>query len=100
MVYWRFGLDQMHDATPNDVPVDGQSEGSAPYLTERMRLSHRDPEDDFFCLRYQVWYSSFDCALRTKFRTCPGCLNCEQGRFNLKRHTAALRNVRFPVLEP
>lgn len=62
----------------------------------RLRCSHRDPEDDFICLRYQVWYASFDCALRTKFRTSPGCLNCEQGRFNLKRHAPALRGLRFP----
>jgi hypothetical protein len=52
---------------------------------------HRDPEDDFFCLRYAVWYPSFDCAIRTAWRTAPGCLRCEQGRFNLKRHRASLR---------
>ncbi len=61
----------------------------------RARCTHRDAEDDFFCLRYQVWYPSYDCAIRTKFRTSPGCLNCEQGRFNLKRHAAALQGVRF-----
>ncbi len=44
------------------------------------------PGDDFFCLRYSVWYPSLDCAVRTRFRTAQGCLNCEQGRFNLKRH--------------
>lgn len=61
----------------------------------------RLPGDDFFCIRYQVWYSSRDCAIRTKFRTAPGCLRCEQGRFNLKRHEAALRQVRLrpPVRE-
>jgi hypothetical protein len=59
------------------------------------RIAARDADDDFFCLRFQVWYPSFDCAVRTKFRTCPGCLNCEQGRFNLKRHGAALHNVRW-----
>jgi hypothetical protein len=52
--------------------------------------SPRDPGDDFFCLRYEVWYPSFDCALRTAFDTCPGCRACEQGRFNLKRHRTAL----------
>ena len=52
--------------------------------------SHRAPDDDFFCLRYQVWYCSFDCAWRTKFRTSPGCDECDQGRFNLKRHRAHL----------
>lgn len=57
---------------------------------------HRDIEDDFFCLRFQVWYPSRDCAIRTKFRTSGGCLACDQGRFNLKRHAASLRGYRFP----
>ncbi|MBZ5638503.1 MAG: hypothetical protein LAO51_07045 [Acidobacteriia bacterium] len=61
----------------------------------RMRCLHRGPSDDFFCLRYQVWYPSPDCAIRTKFKTSNGCLDCEQGRFNLKRHSAALRGVHF-----
>ncbi len=61
-----------------------------------LRIPVRDPEDDFFCLRYQVWYASFDCALRTKFQTCEGCADCEQGRFNLKRHAAALARVQAP----
>jgi hypothetical protein len=52
--------------------------------------SHRGPDDDFFCLRFRVWYPSLDCAIRTKFRTSPGCLDCDQGRFNLRRHDEAL----------
>ena len=57
---------------------------------------HRGPEDDFFCLRYRVWYPSIDCAVRTKFKTCGGCLDCDQGRFNLKRHLVTLGGRRFP----
>ena len=45
---------------------------------------------DFFCLRFKVWYPSTDCAVRTRFQTYDGCRNCDQGRFNLKRHAAAL----------
>jgi hypothetical protein len=52
-------------------------------------------EDDFFCIRYRVWYPSFDCAIRTKFQTSPGCSRCDQGRFNLKRHTSDLRGYRW-----
>ena len=59
--------------------------------------SNRDADDDFFCLRYQVWYPSIDCAFRTLYKTCPGCLDCEQGRFNLKRHRATLLRRR-PLL--
>ena len=55
----------------------------------------REPGDDFFCLRYRVWYPSVDCAFRTRFQTSDGCLRCDQGRFNLKRHAGALRGVRF-----
>ena len=57
----------------------------------------RDTADDFFCLRYRVWYPSTDCAVRTKFRTSPGCLACDQGRFNLKRHSALVRTIRWPL---
>jgi len=59
------------------------------------RCEHRGPEDDFFCIRYQVWYPSFDCALRTAYRTAPGCRDCEQGLFNHKRHGEALKWSRF-----
>lgn len=61
-------------------------------------LSDRSPGDDFVCLRYRVWYSSFDCAFRTRHRTCPGCFDCEQGRFNLRRHADVLARVRLPVI--
>lgn len=61
----------------------------------RARLARREAGDDFFCVRYQVWYPSFDCAIRTKHRTFDGCLDCEQGRFNLKRHQPALEHHRF-----
>ncbi len=52
--------------------------------------------DDFYCLRYRVWYPSLDCAVRTKYETCAGCLKCDQGRFNLRRHADALYGLRFP----
>lgn len=55
------------------------------------------PGDDFICIRYKVWYPSIDCAIRTRFKTAEGCLRCDQGRFNLKRHAAALHRVRFRV---
>jgi hypothetical protein len=83
--------------------IDSQAEGTpcpaAAAVPERMRAARRDPEDDFYCIRFDVWYPSIDCAYRTKFRTSPGCLHCEQGRFNHKRHAAALRGVRFPFPE-
>ncbi len=53
------------------------------------------PGTDFYCLRFRVWYSSVDCAVRTKYKTCNGCLRCDQGRFNLKRHATALLQVGY-----
>jgi len=63
----------------------------------------RETRDDFFCLRHGVWYNSVDCAYRTKFHTCPSCENCEQGRFNHKRHNDALsilHPLRFLAADP
>ena len=53
--------------------------------------------DDFYCLRFSTWYRSFDCAFRTRYRTCDSCSDCDQGRFNLKRHAAALVDRRCAV---
>ena len=60
----------------------------------------RDVGDDFFCLRFKVWYPSFDCAIRTRYRTSPSCRDCEQGRFNLKRHASELARLRRPFSRP
>lgn len=83
----------------DDAPVPGgrERDGHDDDGFEPPRAcGYREPDDDFFCLRFQVWYASRDCAIRTKFRTCEGCLDCEQGRFNLKRHAVALRGFRWP----
>ena len=69
-----------------------------PARDETPACAARDPEDDFFCLRFGVWYPSVDCAFRTLHRTCGGCNDCEQGRFNLKRHRATLLRVRKPAV--
>jgi hypothetical protein len=75
----------------------GSDRQRAAVLTpEGQEPARREPGDDFFCLRFQVWYPSLDCAVRTKFRTSESCLRCDQGRFNLKRHAAKLEGRRFP----
>ena len=71
-------------------PDDGADDAHAP-----TPAGSRSVEDDFFCIRYRIWYPSYDCAIRTRFRTSDGCLRCDQGRFNLKRHAEALRSVRW-----
>jgi hypothetical protein len=70
--------------------------GSSP-STIKSRCEVRMPGDDFFCIRYQVYYSSFDCAIRTEFRTSAGCSKCDQGIFNHKRHAAAIRRNLFQI---
>jgi hypothetical protein len=74
-------------ATP-DIESDAPASGTP--LGEPLGRGVRGPDDDFFCLRFGVWYPSYDCAVRTRFKTCGGCLDCDQGRFNLKRHAADL----------
>jgi hypothetical protein len=75
----------------------GEPARQVPTLSVMTRGHHREPEDDFVCIRYQMWYPSFDCAIRTRFQTSDGCRNCDQGLFNLKRHAAKLRTYRFPI---
>ncbi len=73
---------------PNDDADLDDPPGQSP-------VGQRAADDDFFCLRYRIWYPSIDCAIRTRFQTSPGCLRCDQGRFNLKRHGSTLRGFRW-----
>ena len=75
-----------------------RNDQTAPAETLPEAWGRREPGDDFFCLRYRIWYPSYDCAVRTKFHTAPGCARCDQGQFNHRRHADALRGVRFRVL--
>ena len=76
-----------------DCQVEASSQPS-------LRCSYRGPGDDFFCLRFGVWYASLDCAIRSRYRTCAGCYDCDQGRFNLKRHAAAFGRFYRPWAGP
>ena len=83
----RLGQRSMPDISPADeARGDSHHERCEP-------AGYRGPDDDFFCLRFGVWYPSFDCAVRTRFDTCPACRRCEQGRFNLKRHRAGVARL-------
>ncbi len=53
--------------------------------SEAMGCSFRSPEDDFFCEKYGVWYPIGDCNYRVLHRTFEGCVDCFQGRINLRR---------------
>ena len=56
----------------------------------------KQPGDDFYCWRFQVWYSSFDCAVRTIHRTAPGCRDCSQGDHNASLWRAEVKRMRLP----
>ena len=53
--------------------------------SEATNGSNRSPEDDFFCVKYGVWYPMRDCNYRVLHRTFEGCVSCFQGRINLRR---------------
>ncbi len=94
MLYWTFDPYEFQESDLGQLrPVPATAPATA------TACAHRGADDDFFCLRFGVWYPSVDCAYRTLHRTCPGCLNCEQGRFNLKRHRPALRRQRAALGE-
>jgi hypothetical protein len=52
--------------------------------TPAMQCGHRCADDDFFCAKYQVWYPLTDCNTRVLHRTYQGCVDCFQGRVNLR----------------
>lgn len=53
-----------------------------------MQCGHRCADDDFFCEKYQVWYPLADCNIRVVHRTYQGCVDCFQGRVNLRQTTS------------
>jgi hypothetical protein len=52
---------------------------------ETAQRGYRSPDDDFYCEKYGIWYPLRDCNLRVAQRTFEGCVNCFQGRVNLRR---------------
>jgi len=57
--------------------------------TEPLICSHRAPDDDFICRKYGVWYPMRDCNYRVLHRTFDGCVDCFQGRLNLRGRSGA-----------
>jgi hypothetical protein len=88
-----FGL---HGALMSERTDDDEDGADVP-LPQSIPAGPKDARDDFFCLRFRVWYPSEDCAFRTRYRTSPGCLACDQGRFNLARHAGSLPRLRWPI---
>jgi hypothetical protein len=60
----------------------------------RITLGTKGPHDDFFCHKYHVWYRVEDCVYRTKYKTFNGCVNCFQGRLNVR---SVERGIQPPV---
>ena len=55
----------------------------------------RGPDDDFFCHKYQVWYRVEDCVYRGTNKTFTGCVNCFQGRLNIRSLEKGLKPPAF-----
>ena len=51
----------------------------------------RGPRDDFFCIKYQVWYRLDDCVYRGVHKTFPGCVSCFQGHLNIRSRETGSR---------
>jgi|SoiMethySBSTD1v2_1073268.scaffolds.fasta_scaffold3144999_1 hypothetical protein len=51
----------------------------------------RSPRDDFFCIKYQVWYRLDDCVYRGVHKTFPGCVSCFQGHLNIRSRETGSR---------
>ena len=58
----------------------------------------RQPGDDFYCFKYQVWYRLEDCVFRHFYETCEGCADCGQGEMNLLKLGTAPRRPRYTEL--
>ena len=58
---------------------------------ERTQRGTRTAEDEFFCEKYQVWYPLRDCNYRVMHATYHGCVDCFQGRVNLRAPQPAAR---------
>lgn len=66
-----------------------------------MSRAPRRSGDDFFCWKYQLWYSMKDCVFRHGWRTTEICATCEQGAANMKirgRPAPPPRWARLPTL--
>ena len=55
----------------------------------------RTPQDDFFCHKYRVWYRVEDCVYRGRNKTFAGCVDCFQGRLNIR---SVERGIKPPAI--
>ncbi|NJN65071.1 MAG: hypothetical protein HC882_09455 [Acidobacteria bacterium] len=49
-----------------------------------MRRPARGSDENFYCWKYQLWYSLRDCVFRHGWKTTEVCASCEQGASNMK----------------
>jgi hypothetical protein len=63
---------------------EARTDGSRPL--ETIRCTYRPPDADFYCWKFGVWYNLMDCCDRHYDRTYEGCVDCGQGRNNLRQN--------------
>ncbi|HYV84531.1 MAG TPA: hypothetical protein VFB49_01335 [Patescibacteria group bacterium] len=64
---------------------DDSGSGRPPAL-EVIRCNYRPSDADFYCWKFGVWYNVMDCCYRHDQRTFEGCIDCGQGRGNLRQN--------------
>ena len=67
-------------------PADNAARTDGERPLEVVRCTYRPPDADFYCWKFGVWYNLMDCCDRHYDRTYEGCVDCGQGRNNLRQN--------------
>ncbi len=66
----------------------------------KITMGTRGPHDDFYCHKFEVWYRVEDCVFRGTHKTFPGCVDCFQGRLNMRSLEKGIRPPAFLSPDP
>ncbi len=66
----------------------------------KITMGTRGPHDDFYCHKFEVWYRVDDCVFRGTHKTFPGCVDCFQGRLNMRSVEKGIRPPAFLGPDP
>jgi hypothetical protein len=65
-----------------------------------IRCTYRPTDADFYCWKFGVWYNLMDCNYRHHGQTYEGCVDCGQGRSNLRQNLGRFRAGRAERFGP
>ena len=66
----------------------------------KITMGTRGPNDDFYCHKFEVWYRVDDCVFRGTHKTFAGCVDCFQGRLNMRSLEKGIRPPAFLSPDP